>query len=264
MKNHFNLDSKLNMRCSYCEESGHNIKNCEKDKHLVELLEQHPMPDFFKLPLKTCKRIASLIDIQTSLPRIRLATKFTKIWKENNVEPIIAEECAICMEKLKKTNVCTTACGHMFCLDCIFTVKERNNKCPLCRKQLSNKISPILPISTHISSSNIAYQSPIPSSRARSPQPIPIRNVADIHDVYLSGLLDSENLQNEEILINRSLINDIEWNEIIINETIANNNETFIESIVNNITTPTENITISVSRNLENEFINGEENNSFQ
>jgi hypothetical protein len=253
MKNHYNQDSKLNMRCSYCEESGHNIKNCEKDKHLAELLNQHPMPDFFKLPLKTCKRIASLIDIQTSLPRIRLATKFTKIWKENNVEPIIAEECAICMEKLKKTNVCTTACGHMFCLDCIFTVKERNNKCPLCRKPLSKKI---LPVSNPISSSNTPYQSPIPSSRARSPQQIPIRNFADTHDVYLRGLLDNENLQNEEILINRSLINDIdiELNEILINETIRND-QRFVESIVNNITTPTESITISVARNLDNEFI---------
>ena len=236
-----NPKSKSNIKCSYCGDIGHNISSCTKDTNLSELLYKHPMPDFFKMPLKTCKRIASLIGIQTSLPKLRLATKFTKIWKENNKEPVKTEDCAICMEKLKKTNVCTTACGHMFCLECIFTVKETNNKCPLCRKTLSKKISPV---SNRISSSNTSYQSLITNSIGMTPQQISIRNFADIHDVYLSGLLDSEN---------RNLINDVELNEILINETIRDD-QTFVESIVNNITTPTENITISIARNLENEF----------
>jgi hypothetical protein len=238
-----NPNSVIHTKCSYCEETGHNITKCTKDEHLVELLEQYPMPDFFKMPVKTCKRIASLIGIQTSLPKIRLATQFTKIWKEKNVEPIIAEDCAICMEKLKKTNVCTTACGHMFCLECILTVRERNNACPLCRKPLSKKRPNIIrqnsihyagqpPIHTQHHHHHM-HTLPHPHSRAeipmrllnprsRSPSPFPV-----IHDVYMAGLLDNETITNDGI---------------------------FIDSIVNNITTPTESITISVARNLERDF----------
>lgn len=244
MNDQFNINAKFHTKCSYCEETGHNITKCTKDEHLVELLEQHPMPDFFKMPVKTCKRIASLIGIQTSLPKIRLATQFTKIWKEKNIEPIIAEDCAICMEKLKKTNVCTTACGHMFCLECILTVRERNNVCPLCRKPLSKSHTimieqnsiypsppPLRPPSLHtLLQTQQPLQSPlqpiepqmIPFVRSRSPSPFPV-----IHDVYMAGLLDNETITNDGI---------------------------FIDSIVNNITTPTESITISVARNLERDF----------
>lgn len=268
-----NNQAKIHTKCSYCEETGHNITKCTKDEHLVELLEQHPMPDFFKMSVKTCKRVASLIGIQTSLPRIRLATRFTKIWKEKNVEPIIAEDCAICMEKLKKTNVCTTACGHMFCLECIFKVKEKSNNCPLCRKPLSKSPNimieqnpiypsppPLRPPSLHrLLQTQQPLQSPlqpieppmIPFVRSRSPSPFP-----DIHNVYMAGLLDNENIINQSNtnpLINESLINNIEYNNIIVNETITNDG-IFIDSIVNNITTPTESITISVARNLERDF----------
>jgi hypothetical protein len=248
MDNLFDVNSKLNYKCSYCEETGHNITQCKKDQHLIELLEKKPMPDFFKMPVKTCKRIASLTGIQTSLPKIRLATKFTKIWKEKNIEPIIVEDCAICMEKLQKTNVCTTSCGHMFCLECIFKVKEKSNKCPLCRKPLS-KNQTIRVEQTQSPSLTIPNVISPPSS------PFP-----DVNDVYLSGLLDNENTINNSsgIIINRSniesLVNNIEFNNIIVNESITDEG-VFIDSIINNITTPSENITITVSRNLESDFI---------
>lgn len=271
MNDQFNSNSNFYSKCSYCDEVGHNITKCTKDEHLVELLEKHPMPDFFKLPVKTCKRIASLVGIQTSLPRIRLATKFTKIWKENNVEVIVTEDCSICMEKLKKTNVCTTKCGHMFCLECILQVRDRSNMCPLCRKPLSTHRTtmilqnPIYPSPSPLRPPPIPsmqtldqpYHSPppmIPNVRSRSPSPFP-----DIHDVYMAGLLDNETIinNNGESLINESLINEsnIEYSNIFVNETITNDG-TFINSIVNTITTPTESITISVARNLEREFEN--------
>jgi hypothetical protein len=137
---------------------------------------------------------------------------------------------------------------------CIFKVRERNNACPLCRKPLSKKRPNIIrqnsihyagqpPIHTQHHHHHM-HTLPHPHSRAeipmrllnprsRSPSPFP-----DIHDVYRAGLLDNENIINENT---HSLIND----------------GIFINSIVNNITTitrPTESITISVARNLEEAF----------
>ena len=43
-------------------------------------------------------------------------------------------ECVICYESLNASkNICTTECGHKFCLTCMMKHSRRNNGCPLCR-----------------------------------------------------------------------------------------------------------------------------------
>lgn len=42
-------------------------------------------------------------------------------------------ECCICLEEIGKTNNCTTACGHSFCLQCLMKSLSRNTSCPMCR-----------------------------------------------------------------------------------------------------------------------------------
>ena len=55
-------------------------------------------------------------------------------------EPIEAEDCPICMEKLGKTNCCTTGCGHQYCLNCFVKHVGTKDTCPLCRQKVpSNK-----------------------------------------------------------------------------------------------------------------------------
>ena len=43
------------------------------------------------------------------------------------------ETCPICMENLGKTNICTTKCGHQFCLKCMLKHSKQNKNCPMCR-----------------------------------------------------------------------------------------------------------------------------------
>lgn len=46
------------------------------------------------------------------------------------------ETCPICFDDLGKTNVATTACGHVFCLKCISKhVAQGNGDCPMCKSE---------------------------------------------------------------------------------------------------------------------------------
>ncbi len=47
-----------------------------------------------------------------------------------------AMECCICFETLGKTNICTTECGHSFCLKCMLKTYQTSNACPCCRTDL--------------------------------------------------------------------------------------------------------------------------------
>jgi hypothetical protein len=44
--------------------------------------------------------------------------------------------CGICWNELTNRNVCTTECGHSFCLSCIMKNINYNNSCPYCRTEL--------------------------------------------------------------------------------------------------------------------------------
>jgi len=44
--------------------------------------------------------------------------------------------CGICWNELQNKNVCTTECGHSFCLSCIIKNINYNNSCPYCRTEL--------------------------------------------------------------------------------------------------------------------------------
>jgi len=52
---------------------------------------------------------------------------------------IMDKECCICMETIGKTNNCTTACGHEFCLKCLVLALGRNGTCPMCRTTVIEK-----------------------------------------------------------------------------------------------------------------------------
>lgn len=51
--------------------------------------------------------------------------------------PIETEDCPICMESLGKTNCCTTACGHQFCMKCFLKHTKTKDTCPICRSHIS-------------------------------------------------------------------------------------------------------------------------------
>ena len=43
------------------------------------------------------------------------------------------EECPICMDPLKQTDVFTTRCGHMYHGTCMIRHIKNNDSCPMCR-----------------------------------------------------------------------------------------------------------------------------------
>ena len=48
--------------------------------------------------------------------------------------------CPICYEGIGDTNTCTTECGHKFCMKCMVTHLQRNQQCPICRRQVAPEI----------------------------------------------------------------------------------------------------------------------------
>lgn len=131
------------MVCGYCGEKKHKISNCPYDNELVKLLYSSDPIDFNLLSNKVLRKIASNTCYKSSLPKTELVTIFTRIKSKYVKENTVEEDCAICYEKLETTNVCTTSCGHKFCMTCMIQLVRNNssssNSCPLCRESLINE-----------------------------------------------------------------------------------------------------------------------------
>ena len=124
------------------------------------------------------------------------------IIEPTTAEPIETEDCPICMEKLGKTNCCTTGCGHQYCLNCFVKHIGTKDTCPVCRQKVpSNKKNS----SSSYSSSWFAFPiepsiTPLPTQN-RNPNPntfnVTIENVTDqtIHLDWLPNNRDPVRLQ---------------------------------------------------------------------
>lgn len=146
--------TKMPKLCSYCQSESHNISNCTVDNHLYEtiLYNSRVCPDFMKMSNKTLKKLASICQYKTSLPRAQLNILLSRVWEFNNkqyceltntAKVIESEECSICLDKIGTTNKCVTKCGHMFCLECMVIHCKKNNTCPLCREKVHNVQQPL-------------------------------------------------------------------------------------------------------------------------
>ena len=132
------------MVCGYCGDKNHNISNCPNDNDLVNLLHSSEPVNFNNLSHKILRKIASKTSYKTCLSKKELVDIFNKIKRKNDKikkkKVIKGDECSICYEKIGETNVCTTSCGHTFCMTCIIKMVKNNssssNSCPLCREQL--------------------------------------------------------------------------------------------------------------------------------
>ena len=47
------------------------------------------------------------------------------------------ETCPICMDVIPEDNMGVTACGHIYCYDCLQMVLQRSNKCPYCKQDIN-------------------------------------------------------------------------------------------------------------------------------
>lgn len=127
------------MKCSYCQQEGHSIRTCQKDLHFINIFDQDNEPNFYTIPYLKLKRIASLIHVKTTLPKLRLCCIFSREWKKRKQEKeqhIEENTCPICYESMQEKGVCTTKCKHKFCTQCFITHTRQKNDCPLCRAVL--------------------------------------------------------------------------------------------------------------------------------
>jgi SNF2 family DNA or RNA helicase len=62
---------------------------------------------------------------------------FTILEKMKNPEVIEEENCSICMDQLD--NPTLTACGHLFCYDCLKMCLGDKKRCPMCKADLTGK-----------------------------------------------------------------------------------------------------------------------------
>lgn len=76
--------------------------------------------------LKNCE--SSITSIQTRISEI-----------ENKLKLYKSETCPICMDTLQDPILCTKCCQNLFCMECLTSSLQRNNKCPMCRHELDNK-----------------------------------------------------------------------------------------------------------------------------
>ena len=80
------------------------------------------------------RKTAATEKIQSSFrgSRSRRAVKFIKETINNN-------ECSICFEPMTKKNITIALpCGHKFHTSCIKNALRHNNKCPMCRRVITN------------------------------------------------------------------------------------------------------------------------------
>ena len=71
--------------CSYCECNTHCIKNCSVDTtELSKLFDSSVEPDFANMSMRLLKKLASIIGVPTSYPKIRLILICKRYWIGRN------------------------------------------------------------------------------------------------------------------------------------------------------------------------------------
>jgi hypothetical protein len=58
---------------------------------------------------------------------------------EPKMEPAMLK-CAVCLELASEyTKLCSTTCGHIFCMECLESALKQVRKCPICRSKIAKK-----------------------------------------------------------------------------------------------------------------------------
>lgn len=155
-KAHEKAQSKAQAHCLYCDSSDHDIVECPKDNDLDKILSSDENPHFEKCSLRILKKIATIVGIRSSYPKIQLALILQSTWaykKKKRTEEIEKvkrelatlhmtsqiEECPICMDTIGQLGSSTTKCGHKFCTPCFIKTVTRKNTCPMCRTDIMEK-----------------------------------------------------------------------------------------------------------------------------
>jgi len=95
--------------------------------------------------IKFQKKQTQMSDSSSNLEYLECLNKEKQI-KENNItyfKTLVTDSneitCCVCLSIIKKSNMCITKCGHMFCHECILETILHKNECPACRQIIASK-----------------------------------------------------------------------------------------------------------------------------
>ena len=117
-----------------CERKEEDINRLEEQllkqmAHIQEMLELDPEMNIYRLKANlTCTENA-LKSAQNSL------NYFQRVFKA--IGQPDANECRICLEKIKESSLSILPCSHLYCYECIAPYVQKSNDCPLCRCKVS-------------------------------------------------------------------------------------------------------------------------------
>ena len=105
----------------------------------VRTLDGLYLTEFNPIAIRADPRV---VDFYEKIRDARIAeantTQNSKSIEHNKTAEIYIEECPVCYDRIQTTNVCTTACGHKYCLKCMLETYKMDSKrqCPICRANL--------------------------------------------------------------------------------------------------------------------------------
>ena len=122
-----------------------------------------------------------------------------------NKKQKIYDNCPICLNQMKDTNIVTTTCNHRFCFQCLMDSCKIKNNCPLCRKEIEQYNQKKLPVFKHIHLFNNILAS------INNPSYNVYEFIDEIKEIMFEQIMDiDENLTDEEFNTKNSILNKIE------------------------------------------------------
>ena len=115
------------------------IPNKRKMKqHMSDYFDRPCLVDYLYSPIPTTLTKSRMIKDLTSRWRI-----YTVVRVNYNHEKPENDDCPICMEDLKQTDLLVTRCGHQFHGTCMLRHMKTHDNCPMCRGVLFTKAIPM-------------------------------------------------------------------------------------------------------------------------
>ena len=122
--------------CGVCGQVGHNRRTCPQNRQQQNRAYRQRVDQQIRQAVQNRFNISQ--QQQVARRNLQQQQQVETIIEPTMAEPIDAEDCPICMEKLGKTNCCTTGCGHQYCLNCFVKHVSTKDTCPICRQKIPN------------------------------------------------------------------------------------------------------------------------------
>ena len=183
------------MKCRYCGEEGHTIRDCNKGLQLNKLFDSLVKPNLSNMNHKDLQRIASLNNIKSYLSKKDLIIEITNLWTEKDQirkRNILYDnaECSVCYEIIYKNNNTVLSCGHKYHFECILLALDKQLLCPICRSDITF---------THFKFNNKIYDNDIiTNDMVNILANMNNANIHEIHEIHNENDDDENDDENDD------------------------------------------------------------------